>query len=72
MIHRSWPNPYDPTAPRQEAIHKLLSQDPANYKDAPTEGIRRLLEKITGQKIPRGSPLPTEHIGEYPSVRRQI
>lgn len=64
LSHRSWPNPYDPSAPRQETILKLLSQDPANYKDAPTEGIRRLLEQITGQTIPRGSPLPTEHIGE--------
>lgn len=30
---------------------KLLSEDPANYKDAPREGIRRLLERITGRKI---------------------
>ena len=27
---------------------KLLSVDTANYKDAPTEGIRRVLEEVTG------------------------
>ncbi len=28
---------------------KLLSEDPANYPDAPREGIRRILEKVTGE-----------------------
>lgn len=32
---------------------KLLSEDPANYPDAPREGIRRVLEEETGQKHPR-------------------
>ena len=27
---------------------KLLSEDPANYSDAPREGIRRVLEQVTG------------------------
>lgn len=45
-------------------ILKLLSVDPANYPDAPLEGIRRLLEKLTGEKIPRGQPLDTSNI-EY-------
>lgn len=27
-------------------VKKLLSEDPANYKDAPTEGIRRILEEV--------------------------
>lgn len=48
-------------------IHKLISctvsQDTANYKDAPTEGIRRVLETVTGEKIPRGSVLNTDKIG---------
>jgi 5-oxoprolinase (ATP-hydrolysing) len=31
-------------------VEKLLSEDPSNYKDAPREGVRRLLEKILGIK----------------------
>ncbi|AAW42254.1 cytoplasm protein, putative [Cryptococcus deneoformans JEC21] len=49
---------------REEFIFKLLSQDPSNYKDAPTEGIRRVLEKVTGQGIERGKPLPVDKL-EY-------
>lgn len=41
-----------------------MSQDPSNYKDAPTEGIRRVLETVTGQKIPRGEVLKTGKIGK--------
>lgn len=41
-----------------------VSQDPGNYQDAPTEGIRRVLESVTGEKIPRGQKLPTDKIGE--------
>jgi len=33
---------------------KLLSSDPEHYLDAPSEGIRRLLERILGIRIPRG------------------
>lgn len=40
-----------------------MSQDTANYGDAPTEGIRRVLEIVTGEKIPRGSVLDTSKIG---------
>jgi 5-oxoprolinase (ATP-hydrolysing) len=32
---------------------KLLSEDPANYPDAPREGIRRILERVTGQRLPK-------------------
>ncbi|KAG8407506.1 hypothetical protein J3459_010360 [Metarhizium acridum] len=46
---------------RQDIILKLLSVDPANYQDAPTEGIRRTLELVTGQKLPRGEPLDLFH-----------
>ncbi|KAL1886938.1 hypothetical protein Cpir12675_006834 [Ceratocystis pirilliformis] len=42
---------------RDDVILKLLSVDPANYKDAPTEGIRRILEIASGQSLPRGQPL---------------
>lgn len=30
----------------RERVLKLLSRDPQNYKDAPTEGIRRVLEEV--------------------------
>ncbi|KAM4028675.1 5-oxoprolinase, partial [Anomaloglossus baeobatrachus] len=43
-------------------VMKLLSEDPANYRDAPTEGIRRILEDETGCPYPRDRPLDTEHI----------
>ena len=45
-------------------IERTVSQDPANYRDAPTEGIRRILEIVTGDKLERGSVLPTNKIGE--------
>jgi 5-oxoprolinase (ATP-hydrolysing) len=34
-------------------VLKLLSEDPANYPDAPREGIRRVLEEVTGIPHPR-------------------
>lgn len=40
-------------------ILKILSEDPANYKDAPTEAIRRVLEEETQTSIPKGTPVPT-------------
>lgn len=36
---------------------KLLSEDPAHYADAPIEGIRRVLEKITGRTFFRNEKL---------------
>lgn len=45
-----------------DVVIKLLSEDPSNYDDAPLEGIRRLLSKFTGKKIPRGEPLDTSKI----------
>jgi len=41
-------------------VEKLLSVDPANYEDAPREGIRRLLEKIGAEGV--GTAVPTEEI----------
>ncbi|CAB0043698.1 unnamed protein product [Trichogramma brassicae] len=32
-------------------VMKLLSEDPSNYEDAPREGIRRILEQETGNRI---------------------
>ncbi|KAJ7058134.1 5-oxoprolinase [Mycena amicta] len=62
-VHASYPDP-DNEGERKDIVVKLLSQDPANYKDAPTEGIRRVLEIVTGTEIPRGAILETAKI-EY-------
>lgn len=59
-----------PGAPNtREFVVKLLSEDPANYKDAPTEGIRRIVEMATGKTIPRNEPVPTDRIGKCMCVR---
>ncbi|KAI0295802.1 5-oxoprolinase [Russula brevipes] len=42
-VYANHPDPDSPDR-RKELVIKLLSQDPANYKDAPTEGIRRVLK----------------------------
>jgi hypothetical protein len=56
-----------------EAVGLSVSQDPANYRDAPTEGIRRVLEVVTGEKIPRGTVLNTDKIGNNQmSSRRNL
>uniref|UniRef100_A0A673B8F0 5-oxoprolinase, ATP-hydrolysing n=1 Tax=Sphaeramia orbicularis TaxID=375764 RepID=A0A673B8F0_9TELE len=47
----------------RERVLKLLSRDPQNYKDAPTEGIRRVLEEETGKACPRDQPVDTSLIG---------
>ncbi|TFY73636.1 hypothetical protein EWM64_g10376, partial [Hericium alpestre] len=57
----SYPDPEKPQE-RKEIVVKLLSKDPGNYDDAPTEGIRRILEIVTGEKIPKGSILDTSKI----------
>lgn len=41
---------------------KLLSEDPKNYADAPREGIRRILERETGKRMPREEPVPFDDI----------
>ena len=47
-----------------EIVTKLLSEDPANYADAPTEGIRRILSEYDSTvSYPRGKPVQTTHIG---------
>ncbi|KAK7431104.1 hypothetical protein QQZ08_002385 [Neonectria magnoliae] len=47
---------------RPDIILKLLSDDPSNYKDAPTEGIRRILEQVTAESHPRGTALDLSRI----------
>lgn len=46
----------------EEHVLKLLSEDPSNYGDAPTEGIRRVLEKARGRPMSKGEPLDTTNI----------
>ena len=46
-----------------DIVIKILSVDPANYEDAPTEAIRKVLEAHTGEKIPRGAPMDLSPIG---------
>ncbi|KZW02220.1 hypothetical protein EXIGLDRAFT_829430 [Exidia glandulosa HHB12029] len=60
-VYASYPDP-DHDGERKEMIVKLLSQDANNYADAPTEGIRRILETVTGENIPRGTTLKTDKI----------
>ncbi|KAK7750892.1 hypothetical protein SLS62_007155 [Diatrype stigma] len=58
-----------------DVVIKLLSEDPANYEDAPLEGIRRIMSRFllagenkangeagAGGEIPRGEPLDTSRI----------
>lgn len=42
-------------------VMKLLSVDPA-YPDAPREGIRRILEQVTGVKMPADQPIDPKYI----------
>lgn len=48
----------------KQTVVKLLSEDPMNYKDAPTEGIRRIIERETGRSHPRDVKVDTSLI-EY-------
>lgn len=47
---------------QEDYVFKLLSVDPLNYKDAPTEGIRLILEKAHGIKINRSELLDLKTI----------
>jgi 5-oxoprolinase (ATP-hydrolysing) len=47
---------------RPDIVLKLLSVDPSHYQDAPTEGIRQILE-LVGDPHPRGQPLRLDRIG---------
>ena len=43
---------------------KIFSVDNKNYPDAPTEAIRRVLEKYHGESIPRGTNLDLKDVGK--------
>ncbi|KAI1817377.1 hydantoinase B/oxoprolinase [Poronia punctata] len=45
-----------------DIVIKLLSEDPANYDDAPLEGIRRIMSHFQKREIPRGEALDTARI----------
>ncbi len=47
---------------RRIYTEKLLSVDPANYPDAPREGIRRIFERFLHTKISPSAPLATDCI----------
>lgn len=49
---------------RDPISFKLLSEDPANYRDAPTEAIRRVLEMAEGKPIPVGQKLDGSRVGK--------
>ncbi|XP_053402483.1 5-oxoprolinase-like [Mercenaria mercenaria] len=43
-------------------VMKLLSEDPQNYRDAPREGIRRILEQETGSTVAADEPIDVSKI----------
>ncbi|MCL4133293.1 UNVERIFIED_CONTAM: hypothetical protein GTU68_012264, partial [Idotea baltica] len=47
---------------RKVKVLKLLSEDPTHYKDAPTEGIRRVLEQELGSKYSNTNAIATDQI----------
>ncbi|KAF5391087.1 hypothetical protein D9757_003135 [Collybiopsis confluens] len=49
-------------AGKPDIVLKLLSVDPANYPDAPTEGIRRALELVFAESIPKDSKLKLDRV----------
>ena len=53
---------YTESGARKKMAIKLLSEDPKNYQSAPREGIRRALEIITKERIPREVKTPTARI----------
>jgi 5-oxoprolinase (ATP-hydrolysing) len=46
-------------SPTYQINFKLLSVDPQNYADAPTEGIRRLLSMVRNESVPTSEPIDT-------------
>ncbi|ORY28998.1 Hydantoinase B/oxoprolinase-domain-containing protein [Naematelia encephala] len=48
----------------EDIVVKLLSVDPSNYKDAPTEAIRRILSQLEpgGEQLPKDQPLSLDRI----------
>lgn len=53
--------PSDSQAPIIDRM-KLLSEDPQNYSDAISEGIRRIINNHIPQKIESGKKIPTHFL----------
>ncbi|SJL03555.1 related to 5-oxo-L-prolinase [Armillaria ostoyae] len=49
-------------AGKPDIVLKLLSVDPSNYPDTPTEGIRRVLEVSSGHNIPKSAKLKLDQV----------
>ena len=47
---------------QETVVMKLLSEHKSQYADAPTEGIRRILNMKAAKPIERGQIIPTENI----------
>ena len=54
----------------EDILVKILSVDPKNYDDAPTEAIRRVLEIHYKIALPRGSELDLKDVGENHDSKR--
>lgn len=50
---------------REEVVFKLLSENPQEYRDAPTEALRRILSEIEQREIPRNQKLDGSRICAY-------
>lgn len=50
---------------QDDIVIKLLSVDPNNYPDAPTEAIRRVLERATGKSYPKGEKISLKGVGMF-------
>lgn len=53
---------------QEDIIIKILSVDPNNYDDAPTEAIRLVLEAFYKKSIPQGTELDLSDVGKYIAV----
>lgn len=47
-----------------DIVVKILSVDPNNYSDAPSEAIRQVLETYRDQEVPRGTKLDLYDVGK--------
>lgn len=57
---------------KDDILVKILSVDPKNYADAPTEAIRRVLEIHYKTSIPRGSELDLKDVGKSHQLRNML
>lgn len=48
-----------------DIVIKLLSVDPENYRDAPVEAIRRVLEKVMKRPYPKNEKISLAGVGMY-------